>query len=68
MELTKEQQEIFDRDSSRVYDVFEMCHGRQALGAFWEHIDANPTWTVMELLAYLNEDDEGDEEDEEEEE
>ena len=59
--LTKEQQEQFDRDSSRVFDVYEMSYGRQALGAFWQHLDENPTWTVMELLAWLNEDEEDEE-------
>ena len=59
--LTKEQQAQFDKDSSRVFDVFEMAHGRQALSAFWQHLDDNPTWTVAELLAWLNSDEEEEE-------
>ena len=58
MELTKTQQEQFEKDSQRVYDVFQMSYGRHALGAFWKHLDEHPTWTVMELLAYLNDEDE----------
>ena len=58
MELSKTQQEQFEKDSQRVYDVFQMSYGRHALGAFWKHLDEHPTWTVMELLAYLNDEDE----------
>ena len=58
MKLSKTQQEQFEKDSQRVYDVFQMSCGRHALGAFWKHLDEHPTWTVMELLAYLNDEDE----------
>lgn len=58
IELTKTQQEQFDKDSERVFDVFEMSHGRQALAFFWEHLDENPTLTVAELLSQLNDEDE----------
>jgi len=39
-----------------------MAHGRQALSAFWQHLDDNPTWTVAELLAWLNDDEDEEEE------
>ena len=58
IELTKTQQELFDKDSERVFDVFEMSHGLQALAFFWEHLDENPTLTVAELLSQLNDEDE----------
>ena len=55
----------YDANSSRVFDVFEMAHGRGGMSAIWQHLDDNPTWTVAELMAWLN-DDEEDEEDEDE--
>jgi hypothetical protein len=61
--LTKEQQAQFDKDSSRVFDVYDMSYGRHGLSAFWKNLDENPTWTVAELLAWLNEDEDEEEED-----
>ena len=57
----------FDKHSSRVFDVFEMAHGRGGMSAIWQHLDENPTWTVAELMAWLYEDEDEDEEEEEEE-
>ena len=58
MKLTKEQQAQFDKDSERVFDCYDMAYGRHGLSAFWKHLDENPTWTVAELLAWLNSDEE----------
>ncbi len=55
----------YDKHSSRVFDVFEMAHGRGGMSAIWQHLDDNPTWTVAELMAWLYEDDEDEDEDEE---
>lgn len=55
----------YDKHSSRVFDVFEMAHGRGGMSAIWRHLDDNPTWTVAELMAWLYEDEDEDEEEEE---
>lgn len=59
-------QEEYDKNSSRVFDVFEMAHGRGGMAAIWQHLDDNPTWTVAELMSWLNQDEDEDEEEEEE--
>ena len=65
---TESDQAEFDKNSSRVYDVFEMAHGRGGMSAIWQHLDENPTWTVAELMAWLNEDEDEEEEEEDQEE
>ena len=57
----------FDKHSSRVFDVFEMAHGRGGMSAIWQHLDDNPTWTVAELMAWLYEDQDEDEDEDEDE-
>ena len=66
-EWTESDQAEYDKHSSRVFDVFEMAHGRGGMSAIWQHLDDNPTWTVAELMAWLYEDEDEDEDEDQEE-
>tara|TARA_R100000278_G_C5424760_1_gene147943 strand:+ start:231 stop:422 length:192 start_codon:yes stop_codon:yes gene_type:complete len=56
MELTKQQQEKFDQDSTSIFDYYDSAYGRIALGQFMEAIEKYPELTLMDIYNLIAED------------
>ena len=63
-ELTKEQQEKFNKASVQIFDYYDCAYGRNALGQFMETIEKYPELSIKDIYTLLYEEDE-DEDDEE---
>lgn len=68
MELTKEQQEKFDQDSTSIFDYYDSAYGRTALGQFMEAIEEYPELPLKDIYNLIAEDDDEEEDEEEDEE
>jgi len=64
MNLTKEQQEKFNKASVQIFDYYDCAYGRNALGQFMETIEEYPELSLKDIYTLLYEEDE-DQEDEE---
>lgn len=66
MELTKEQQQKFDQDSTSIFDYYDSAYGRVALGQFMEAIERYPELPLMDIYSLIAEEEDDEDEDEDE--
>ena len=62
-ELTKKQQQKFDKASTQIFDYYNMAYGTNSLGVFMEAIENYPELPLKDIYDLMYEENEDEEED-----